>query len=141
MPLVHTRAGAGAGEVVVIGGGCGASQQRIDVYTVATDSWRSLDTGVYRQVPSAALLPDGRAIIVNGENGNIDQTAAHAQDGGADPRYVQLFDPETMTVHTESVRSTVFRGYHNALALLPDATLLTGTRLTGALISASVWAA
>jgi hypothetical protein len=75
VPLVHTR--GGSGEVAVIGGGCGESQQRVDLYSVRTDSWQSIDLGVRRMVPSAALLPDGRVLIAHGENPELDQAACH----------------------------------------------------------------
>jgi hypothetical protein len=114
------------GEVVVIGGGCGDSQQRLDIYSIRNDTWRSVDLGVFRQIPSAALMPDGRILIANGENGNIDQSACVSRDCSNDPRYIQLFDPISMSVQFESIRSSVFRGYHNVLALLPDGSFMTG---------------
>ena len=77
-------------------------------------------------MPSAALLPDGRVLIANGENGGIDQAAFASIDAGADPRFVQIIDAEKSTVQTEAARSTVFRGYHNVLALLPSGALMTG---------------
>lgn len=53
MPMclsTQTHTAGGAGEVAVIGGGCGSSQQRADIYNVQTDVWRSIDLGIYRQV-------------------------------------------------------------------------------------------
>ena len=47
---MQTHTAGGAGEVAVIGGGCGSSQQRADIYNVQTDAWRSIDLGIYRQV-------------------------------------------------------------------------------------------
>ena len=46
-----------------------------------------------------------------------------------DPRYPQIFDPETMTVTTEKPSNQdadSFRGYHNMAALLPNGAVVVG---------------
>ena len=73
-------------------------------------------------------------MLLNGENLEIDQAQvlADGADGVRDPRYVQIFDPESRMLSTEATREEVspptqdcwlreltcrllqiFRGYHN----------------------------
>eukprot|EP00455_Lapot_gusevi_P042681 TRINITY_DN5097_c0_g1_i3.p1 TRINITY_DN5097_c0_g1~~TRINITY_DN5097_c0_g1_i3.p1 ORF type:complete len:595 (-),score=209.04 TRINITY_DN5097_c0_g1_i3:89-1837(-) len=121
------------GEIAVLGG-CWADQlQRIHVYNVLADSWTSVNTGIPRRVAASNLLPDGRIVLVNGENPTLDQnlyggSGGPISEGSGDPRYVQIFDPYTMTVSTEAapIANTVFRGYHNTLAVLSDGAILVG---------------
>ena len=54
------------GELMVMGG-CTAdsdTMQRIDVYNVQKDEWKSVDTGIQRGVPASVLLPDGKVLLL-----------------------------------------------------------------------------
>ena len=120
------------GEIMITGGYSGepGSPQRIDVYDVLRDQWRSYDTGIRRAVPATLLLPDGRVLLMSGENGNINQVKHATSDAQEDPRYPQIFDPEeqepSRAVVTEHARSVAYRGYHNMAALLKDGRILVG---------------
>ncbi len=95
-------------------GGCvGAQSDRyhtIDVYDVGTDSWSTFETGIRRGVPASLLLPDGTVLLISGENNLVDQYAHALSDGMSDPRYLQIFEPETGIVFTETQRMDTFRG-------------------------------
>ena len=120
------------GGVLMIVGGCNGddeTMQRIDLYDVETDSWSSLSTGVMRAVPATVLLPDGKVLILSGENEKINQIAFNSTHAPMDTRVPQLFDPVAMTVSSElgdGTQRDLFRGYHNFAALLPDGSLLIG---------------
>jgi hypothetical protein len=116
------------GELLVIGG-CTSDDdtlQRADFYNVQRDEWTSVNMGVRRGVPASLLLPDGNVMVMSGESPRMDQNLRATADGSDDPRYIQIIDPETRTVMTESARSTVFRGYHNTAAVLRDGSVLIG---------------
>ena len=125
LPLLTNQYDA---ELLVVGGCSGATLQMIDVYSVSDDQWRSFDTGVFRAVPASILLPDGRVLLVSGENLQNSQQEHLTTDESNDPRYPQIFDPETRTLMTEypSNGRDSFRGYHNMAALLKDGTVLVG---------------
>lgn len=116
------------GELLVVGGCTGDEDtlQRADFYNVKRDEWTSVNTGVRRGVPASLILPDGRVMIMSGESPMMDQVLRANTDGSDDPRYIQIIDPETRTVMTESVRSSVFRGYHNTAAVLRDGSVMIG---------------
>lgn len=115
-------------------GGCGSSW--LDLYNPHTDSWRSVDTGVPRNTAATLLLPDGTVLLLNGENGAVDQSAAlsRLESQAGDPRFMQVFHPLTMRVDTYPQREdsgagadgtqAPFRGYHNSVALLKDGRVL-----------------
>lgn len=116
----------GQGELVVIGGCSADTRQRIDIYNVGKDTWESIDTGIPRWVPSSFLLPDGNVLIVSGENTDIQQALHEDNDASQDPRYAQIFNPETRQVSTSTSRAKRFRGYHNTGALLADGSVVVG---------------
>jgi len=121
------------GELLSLGG-CGSSW--LDLYNPHADSWRSVDTGVPRNTAASLLLPDGTVLLLNGENGRVDQSAAlsQLQSQAGDPRFMQVFHPLTMRVDTYPQREdggagadglqAPFRGYHNSVALLKDGRVL-----------------
>jgi hypothetical protein len=114
----------GTGEILTYGG---CSSSWIDLYDPLNDTWRSMDSGIVRNTPSAALLPDGSVLLINGENPAVDQSSTLPQSG--DPRFPQLFDPFTFTLTTFSLPESSpspFRGYHNNVALLKSAHILLG---------------
>jgi hypothetical protein len=125
LPLLTNQYDA---ELLVVGGCSGTTLQKIDLYSVTDDIWRSFDSGVFRAVPASILLPDGRVLLVSGENLQNAQQEHLAADESNDPRYPQIFDPETRTITTEypSNGRDSFRGYHNMAALLKDGTILVG---------------
>lgn len=116
------------GEFVVIGGCPGRtnSMQSIDIYNVERDEWQSLELGIGRAVSASILLPDGRVMILSGEDPNLDQNALIDNDSTLNPRHVQYFDPSTRKVYFEKAPTTIFRGYHNMVALLYDGSVVTG---------------
>jgi hypothetical protein len=93
---------------------------------VRTDSWRTIDSGISRGVPSCVLLPDGRVLLASGEDYNIDQVRYRHKDAARDPRYIQIFDPYSDQISTEKTREGEYRGYHNFAALLKDGRVLVG---------------
>lgn len=116
------------GELMVMGGCDAASQQRIDIYSIHSDSWRSVNTGIRRQVPASLLLPDGNVLLISGENPDVNQIRYRFRDASSDPRYPQIFDPETLTVTTEiHAREDVFRGYHNFASIVGDGSVVLGS--------------
>ena len=116
------------GELMVMGGCDASTQQRIDLYNVHADSWRSVNTGIRRQVPASLLLPDGNVLLISGENTDVNQIRYRVRDASSDPRYPQIFDPEALTVTTEMhAREDVFRGYHNFASLLGDGSIMLGS--------------
>lgn len=114
------------GELLVVGGCFGSTLQRLDLYNVHNDSWKSFNTGIKRGVPSTVLLPDGNVLILSGENYLIDQIRCKHRDASADPRYPQIFNPETHEIFTETSREDTFRGYHNFAGLLKDGSIILG---------------
>lgn len=77
------------GGSLAIYGGCGPPlSQRIDIYHVMTDSWRSVDTGIHRTTPTGLMLPTGEVLFLNGDNEEIDQFYYARADTSAsgDPR-------------------------------------------------------
>lgn len=122
VPLMHR-----GGELMILGGCYGATQQRIDIYNVQSDSWISVDTGIKRNVPATLLLPDGKVLLISGENPEINQIEYFEHDASSDPRYPQIFDPETLTVMTEiHAREDTFRGYHNFASIHRDGSIILG---------------
>ncbi len=115
------------GEILIIGGGCDDDTLAFaHFYNIPTDAWTSLNLGIRRRVPSATFLADGRVAIMSGEPVGVDQNVFSFLDASGDPRYVQMIDPELLTVATESARGSTYRGYHNMVALTDDAALLVG---------------
>ena len=116
------------GELMIMGGCDATTQQRIDLYNVHNDTWRSFNTGIRRNVPATLLLPDGTVLLLSGENPDINQIRYRTHDATSDPRYPQTFDPETMTLTTEIfAREDTFRGYHNFASLTHDGTVMLGS--------------
>lgn len=103
-------------------GGCQTSQ--IDIYNVQTDSWKTIETGIIRNNPASILLPTGEVLLINGENGVLDQTLPGLKQN--DPRYPQLFNPFTLQISTYNISDSRFRGYHSMAALLKDGRILSG---------------
>lgn len=113
-----TVAMVSTGEIMVVGGSPdGRAAQRADLYDPAADRWRSIDTGISRYNAASVLLPDGTALVVNGDGGN---------DG--DRRRAQVIDPRTGSVTTMLPWSddTGLRGYHSFALLLKDGRVLVG---------------
>ncbi len=117
------------GELFIMGG-CTSNRttlQQIDIYNVKTDSWKKINTGIRRGVPASIILPDGKILILSGEDKDIDQNYFNENlDGPGDPRFPQIFDPETYELTTIDNREDIYRGYHNMAALLPDGTIILG---------------
>ena len=122
-------------------GGCTSDDTAMasaDVYHVQDDRWTRTPTGIMRGVGASLLLPDGRILLLSGENGHVNQnryptfegatnTAREDIYGPSDPRIAQIFDPRTRTVTTEWTEAAdVYRGYHNTAALLPDGRVMVG---------------
>lgn len=118
VPLVTFR----GGELLVIGG-CATTA---DLYNADTDSWKSVELGIRRNVPAGIILPTGEIAVFSGEPVDVDQIMYSESDAPRDSRYVQIIDPETLDVYTESARSDVYRGYHNMVVLLPCGRLVVG---------------
>ena len=115
------------GEILVAGGCSDNALQRFDVYNIKNDSWKSFDGVIRRGIPVAILLPDGKVMIINGENSAINQNSFDTVDSSLDTRYPQIFDPENEKIVIDSQnRDPRYRGYHNGAALLPDGSLLVG---------------
>ena len=117
------------GELFIMGG-CTSNRttlQEIDIYNVKTDSWKKIHTGIRRGVPASIILPDGKILIVSGEDKEIDQNFFDAdKDGPGDPRFPQIFDPDTYELTTLDNREDIYRGYHNMAALLQDGSVMIG---------------
>lgn len=117
------------GELFIMGG-CTSNRttlQEIDIYNVKTDSWKKIDTGIRRGVPASILLPNGKVLILSGEDKEIDQNYFNESlDAPGDPRFPQIFDPETYELTTIDNRENVYRGYHNMAALMPDGSVMLG---------------
>lgn len=88
----------GTGEILILGG---CSSSNLDLYNYQMDRWETIDTGIPRNTPSTVLLPDGTVLLMNGENPNLDQSAAPYTILAGDPRHVQIFDPYTRTFKTD----------------------------------------
>jgi len=113
-----TVAMVSTGEIMVVGGSPdGRAAQRADFYDPAADRWRSIDTGISRYNAASVLLPDGTALVVNGDGGN---------DG--DRRRAQVIDPRTGSVTTMLpwTDDNGLRGYHSFALLLKDGRVLVG---------------
>jgi len=116
------------GELMAMGGCDAATQQRLDIYNVQNDSWRSVNTGIRRNVPATVLLPDGTVLLLSGENPDVNQIRYRDRDASSDPRYPQTFDPETLIVTTEiHAREDTFRGYHNFASVVADGSIMLGS--------------
>ena len=116
------------GELMAMGGCDTATQQRLDIYNVQNDSWRSVNTGIRRNVPATVLLPDGTVLLLSGENPDVNQIRYRDRDASSDPRYPQTFDPETLIVTTEiHAREDIFRGYHNFASVVADGSIMLGS--------------
>ena len=122
-------------------GGCTSDDTAMasaDVYHVHDDRWTRTLTGIMRGVGASLLLPDGRILLLSGENGHVNQNRYQTPQGVAnteredvygpsDPRIAQIFDPRTRKVTTEWTEAAdVYRGYHNTAALLPDGRVMVG---------------
>ena len=73
--LIGTIDSSTSGELFIMGG-CTCNRttlQEIDIYNVKTDSWKKIHTGIRRGVPASIILPDGKILIVSGEDKEIDQ--------------------------------------------------------------------
>jgi hypothetical protein len=122
-----TFVGLSNNRVLILNGGCDDDTlSYAHMYDVENDSWTEISLGIKRRVPSATLLPNGQVILVSGEPVNVDQNLYESSDAGGDPRYVQILDPETKSVFTETSRGSIFRGYHNMIAVNKDGSILVG---------------
>ena len=74
------------GELLVMGGCTGNMQalQQIDLYNVQSDSWESFPAHIMRGVPASVIMPDGRVLILSGEDKTIDQNIYRNKDAKGD---------------------------------------------------------
>ena len=116
------------GELLVMGGCTGNMQalQQIDLYNVQSDSWESFPAHIMRGVPASVIMPDGRVLILSGEDKTIDQNIYRNKDAKGDTRHPQIFDPYTKQLVTVEAAESEFRGYHNMAALLRDGSIVVG---------------
>lgn len=116
------------GEFAIVGGcpGSEPSMQSLDIYNVERDEWRNYSLEIGRAVPASIILPDGKVMILSGEDPSLNQIALLDDDSTLNPRHVQYFDPETGEVFFEKSPTLIFRGYHNMVALLHDGSLMIG---------------
>jgi len=70
----------GDAEIMVMGGCYGDTLHSLDVYSVRDDAWKTVDTVVARGVPASILLPDGRVLLISGENTGTSGAPAFASD-------------------------------------------------------------
>ena len=109
------------GSVIMAGGQQNSPQvDKIDVYDPIADQWRFPRTmGVTRHHPSSVILPDGRILLMGGEN-LYGSSAGLGRTQYVDPR--NGFSVEWGTAEYPEVR-----GYHNVALLLPDGRVLFGS--------------
>lgn len=90
--------------------------QAADIYDPITDAWQpTVNTGIARHDPSSVILPDGRVLIVGGE------------ESGPDITHAEYVDPaRNMAFSLGSADGGEVRGYHNVALLLPDGSVLVG---------------
>ncbi len=130
LPLKPNDKGDYSGAKVVIMGGAGSHQWKIDtaatntVEVMETDSlapqWKSaqsLEQG--RVMPDSVILPDGNVLVVGGSRTGI----GSGEQSNRPELSVQLFHPDTMKFTGLAPMQTP-RLYHVAAMLLPDARVL-----------------
>lgn len=112
------------GSILIMGGGANAQAegQRIDIYNPYQDSWQEVPTGITRNKPSSTLLPDGKVLIINGEE------SWDTLKNIGDRTQPTLFDPSTnKTVDLAPwTDDHAMRGYHSISLLLKDGRVLIG---------------
>jgi hypothetical protein len=118
-PLIMYAGNAGPygnGSSITCGGKGGtAYESSCDVYDAGVRAWTThLDMGVKRSWPSTKLLANGTVAIYGGI----------ASDGSGGQEFVQIFDPATRALTTDTAMLGEKRGYHTNSLLLNDGNLL-----------------
>lgn len=108
------------GSVLMAGGQQGSTQtDKIDVYDPVADQWRlQRSMGTMRAHPASVVLPDGRVLILGGEDFATSAGLGRAQY--VDPR-------DNFSVAWGTAEYPEVRGYHNVAVLLPDGRVLFGS--------------
>lgn len=111
----------GTGEIVTVGGTSNPPDAAYaDFYDPKSDTWSRMDLGIGRRNPSTVLLPDGRFLVMSGEDGD--------KPYSGDRKRPQIVDPYARTFSTLAPWSddALERGYHNFAVLLKDGRILLG---------------
>ena len=122
------------GEIMVLGGTNDVgTATMIDLYDYKKDSWTQVDTKVGRRNAGVVLLPDGKALIVNGWR---DDSPSLGLDERTKP---MIFDPESRALVTlEGAAKDLERGYHGFALLEKDASILVGGGIYPSVATASM---
>jgi len=117
--VAHTATRLLDGKVLVVGGACGSGvagiRSEVDVYNPADTTWVATTTlPQTREAHTATRLPDGRILVVGGDNGEV-------------PRYTSalIFNPENGIWDPAPSLAAGRRG-HTATLLKDNAVLVVG---------------